>query len=211
MIDIAKKSLYPLTIQPAFFRKCHTGTYRCGTKERAETARLFINLGFYYRNEERFVDAFDAYQQAIGIFERTGSLGDRMTYAYKNAAQILVRWDNHTLAGQYFNEALRVDTSGKYRAAIYAQFANDSHFKGDETAVMDYYLLGMAEPRPRRDDEQTAHLQAAGSTAFTAQHKYREVAQMLQAALDFYQTDTYIFRQYPPLPDGSRRYLCPPE
>lgn len=82
----------------------------------------------------------NAYQQAIGIFERTNSLGDRFAYAYKNAAQVFVRWDNHTLARQYLEAANRVDTGGVHRAATYAHLAIDSHYVGDENAVIGVLL-----------------------------------------------------------------------
>lgn len=162
-----------------------------GQKVRPETGGLFNHLAVNYANQDLFVPALSAYQQAIGIFEQTGALGTRAAYAYKNAAQIFVRWDNHTLAQQYFEAAIRVDTSGIFRAATYAQLANGSHYAGNEDAVLRYYSLGMAEHK--RDEETTAHLQAAGSTAFIAGRQYEEAKRMLQSAIGYYRTEPKIW------------------
>lgn len=155
-----------------------------GQDSTVNTARLWGYLATNYVRAERFMEALESQQKAIGILERKKYLGDKLAYAYKNAAQALVRFDNHTLARQYFEASIRVDTAGTYRAAIYAQLANQSHFRDDEASVMRYYLLGMAEPRKSEHD--IAHLSANGASAFITAGRYAEAKAMLRTAWAFF-------------------------
>ena len=156
-----------------------------------EAASLYNYLALSFARADRYSQALNAYNNAISIFEQLHITGDKPSFAYRNAAQILVRRDDHTNAIRYFEASVRLDTSGKYLVANYAQLANNYHFMGDEQAVMRYYLKGM--DNPKRNEEETAKLQANGCSAFIAKGDFQKAKSMMNVALSFYNSNPNKF------------------
>lgn len=164
-----------------------------GLGEHPETAFLYNNLAFQYAVPDLYLPAFNAYQEAIRIFEKNQVLGKRPAYAYKNVAQIYERWSNTSQAFNCYELALKVDTGGIYRAEVHSQIANHYHFRGDEQAVMRHFRLGMAEKY--LDEEYKAHLNANCASAFVAIGAFKEASNMLLSAMRYYQQNRQFFQE----------------
>jgi tetratricopeptide (TPR) repeat protein len=197
-----------------FLEKALRELDRGGQSEAPATASLLNLLAFNYRCDERWSQTLKAYQRAIAIFQKNKTLGNKPAYAYKQAAQILVRWENYTLAEQYLLAAIRTDTSGASHASVYAQLANSNHFLGDEEAVMRYFQLGMSQPKLSPDDQ--AHLLASGSPAFAAKGDLSVAISMLLTAKKHFSAylkryDDNVLRCYTALADYAEQAGQPDE
>ncbi|MBV6442200.1 MAG: hypothetical protein EPGJADBJ_03904 [Saprospiraceae bacterium] len=100
---------------------------------------------FQSRMLQEYGDALQAYQAAIRIYEKNKFKGQSLAYAYKNVAQILLRYSNDRQSIPYFEAALRADTSRSQNAGVYAQLAKSYIFLDSFEAAERYYKLGCAE------------------------------------------------------------------
>ncbi|GAB4494430.1 MAG: hypothetical protein OHK0019_20700 [Saprospiraceae bacterium] len=159
----------------------------------SEAASLFNFLALSHARAERFSRALEAYEKAIAIFKNQNILGAKPAYACRNAAQIFVRREDYTRAILYFEASLLADTSGKYRAATYAQMANCYHYLGDEQAVMKYCSLGFAAPNLIPDIR--ADLKAIVHSAYEHQGRTGKAILALREALAIYPREEKYVRE----------------
>ncbi|HNL37922.1 MAG TPA: CHAT domain-containing protein [Saprospiraceae bacterium] len=87
------------------------------------SAKLWSWHALMYVKQERFPEALASYETAIQIYEKNNFYGSEVGYAYKNAAQIYMRYSNNRKALEYFDAGLRRDTTGNHHASILSQTA----------------------------------------------------------------------------------------
>jgi len=50
---------------------------------------------------EQYSEVLEAYEAALGLYERLGEKGPHVAYCYKNAAQVFIRRQDYRAADQY--------------------------------------------------------------------------------------------------------------
>ncbi|MBL7825505.1 MAG: hypothetical protein JNJ57_02665 [Saprospiraceae bacterium] len=77
-------------------------------------AKLWSWQAVNYRRMNNYVDALSSYIEAIELYENNSYLGSELAYAYKNAAQIYMRFSENRRALSLLESAIHSDTSGAH-------------------------------------------------------------------------------------------------
>ncbi len=166
-------------------------------------AKLWSWHAVTYAREERFPEALTCYESAIKIYEKNDFYGSEVGYAYKNAAQIYMRYSNNRKALEYFDAGLRRDTTGRQHASILSQTAATWLFLDSLDAARIAYQKALKTNTS--DPAYQASILSTGAALALREDNWQEAEWLTRQALDIYLTlppaKLNVLRSYSTLAD----------
>ncbi len=150
----------------------------------AAAAYLWSWKAIAHRQQEQYSEVLEAYDAAIGLYERLGENGPHVAYCYKNAAQVFIRRQDYRAAEQYLQAALRSDSTGYYQLSICAQLVNNAYWQDSLDKALRYAAAGM---RLKGPPEARASLLSASAQVHRRRGEWAKARRMLAEALAYYQ------------------------
>jgi CHAT domain-containing protein len=149
-------------------------------------AKSWLLRGYAMRWLENYSEALKSYEMAISIYEALKSNDPNVAYAYRNAAQILMRKLDYPKTVAYLKKALVVDSTNIYLPSILGQLANTYSFLNEQDSVLYYYqkIISIGA-----DGENLASIQAIAANAFLSKNDYPAAEKLLFASLSFYNVE----------------------
>ncbi|MBK6931295.1 MAG: CHAT domain-containing protein [Saprospirales bacterium] len=156
---------------------------QAGRADSFPTAEFWTWKALTCRGLERYVDALDAYQEAIRIYEQAGYNGPAFAFCYKNAAQIYIRRQDYLQADKYLKAAIRSDSTGWDLAAVYGQLANNAYWQDSLEQAFGYFKKGKPLAKERGD---LATLASVGSSILAKKGQWVLAESLMRQALGYY-------------------------
>ncbi len=148
-------------------------------------AYLWSWKAWAHRQLEQYSEVLEAYEAALGLYERLGEKGPHVAYCYKNAAQVFIRRQDYRAADQYLQAALRSDSAGDYRLSIYAQLVNHAYWQDSLDKALYYASLAMKLSGPAAA---RASLLSALAQVYRRKGRWTEARNTWVKALAYYRT-----------------------
>lgn len=170
-------------------------------------AKLWSWHALTYARQDRFPEALASYESAIKIYEQNDYYGSEVGYAYKNAAQIYMRYSNNRKALEYFDAGLRRDTTGKQHASILSQTAATWLYLDSLDAARAAYQKALKTNTT--DPAYQASILSTGAALAQRDGELQEAERLTRQALDIYFTlptaKQNVLRSYASLADIAHK------
>lgn len=150
-------------------------------------ARLWSWIAINYNRQGHYAEALSTYQTAIQMYEANQFKGSELGFAYKNAAQVFMRYSDNNQALAYLKAGLLADTSGKHHLSIYNQLASTYLFLDSLHLAQKYYDIGRA--LPDKDPDYLAGLNSTGAALAMRRQDWAEAKRLTLAAFQHFQTN----------------------
>lgn len=158
-----------------------------GQGQSVNAAKLWSWLAVNHLRQNEFNSVLTAYQTSIRLFEKNHFNGPGLAYAYKNAAQIYLRYSNDRQAVSYLEAALRSDTTKSQNLSIYAHLISSYLFLNNLDAAEKCFQQGLADVK--NNPAYLASFNSSGAALALQKGDLTVARQLTLQALAYYQTN----------------------
>lgn len=178
-----------------------------GRGDSLDCAEMWLWNGVTYRRMDEYASALQCYRNAIHVYEALQVNSSKAAYAYKNAAQILMRYSDNKGAIKYLEAGLRCDSTQKHALSIYSQMTSAYLFMNNLPAARKQYELGSKISSVNKN--YAASFYSVGAELALRDNKTDSAKELIEKALEIHLqlngNDDNVLRDYTALADIAIR------